>query len=74
VIDWQQLVRWGAEQKASDVFFKPGAQPALRVKGQVQPVEGWPAIKPEDTEQVARGLMTDRDWERFLDYPRRTSG
>jgi len=74
VIDWQQLVRWGAEQKASDVFFKPGAQPALRVKGQVQPVEGWPAIKPEDTEQVARGLMTDRDWERFLDYPEKDIG
>ena len=33
MIQWQELIKWGAQQAASDVFFKPTARPAMRLKG-----------------------------------------
>lgn len=74
MIDWRELVKWGAEQKASDVFFKPGSHPAVRVKGQIQLVDGWPELTPQDTEDITRGMLSDREWERFLDYPEKDVG
>jgi twitching motility protein PilT len=70
---WQELVKWAAGQKASDVFWKPGSPPAARIKGVVQPTD-WPVLTPADTEALARSLMTERDWERFQDYPEKDIG
>lgn len=74
MIDWQELVKWGAANKASDVFWKPGSPPALRLRGVVQPADGWPVLDPKDTEEIARSLMSDREWERFLEYPEKDIG
>ncbi len=73
-MEWQELVKWGAENNASDVFWKPGSPPAVRLRGVVQPAEGWPVLTPEDTERIARSLMSDKDWERFLEYPEKDIG
>jgi twitching motility protein PilT len=74
VIEWKELIRWAAAQKASDVFYKAGARPAVRIKGQVQIVDGWPELTATETEELARSLMDDRDWERFRDYPEKDIG
>ncbi len=67
--NWQELVTYGASIKASDVFWKPGTVPFLRVKGVVEPAEDWPEVRPEDTEWLAHELMSERQWEAFADYP-----
>jgi len=66
---WQELVIHGASIKASDVFWKPGNIPYLRVKGVIEPSEGWPTLTPQDTEWLARELMSERQWNAFQDYP-----
>ncbi len=73
MLPWQELVKWGAEQNASDIFWKPGSPPCARIKGVVQPTD-WPVLTPEDTEAIARSLMSDKDWERFLEYPEKDIG
>jgi twitching motility protein PilT len=74
MIQWQELIKWGAEQQASDVFFKPLSKPALRLKGEVHIIDDWPVIAPEDTVEIARFLMTDREWDRFQDYHEKDVG
>jgi len=74
VQEWRELVKEGAAQKASDVFWKVGNIPHIRLRGVIERVEDWPVITPEFTQQLARELMTDRQWERFEDYPERDIG
>ncbi len=74
MIDWQELVKEGAAINASDVFWKPGSPPALRVGGTVQVLEDRPLITPQDTEAMARELMTDGQWEQFQEYHERDIG
>ncbi len=74
MVDWQKLVTWAAEQNASDVFWKAHTRPACRIKGTVQIMEDWPVLSAEDTEELARSLMREREWEKFLDYPEKDIG
>lgn len=39
-MNFEQLLRFGLEQRASDVHLQPGAPPALRIAGQLRTVEG----------------------------------
>ncbi len=72
--EWRELVKESAAKKASDVFWKPGNQPHIRLRGEVEKVEEWPEVTPEFTEEMARELMTERYWELFQDYPERDIG
>ena len=71
---WEQLVRESAERKASDVFWKPGSVPYVRLHGMVEPVSSWPVLTGEDTEQLARLLMSETDWDHFQQYPEKDIG
>ncbi|NLO74162.1 MAG: PilT/PilU family type 4a pilus ATPase [candidate division WS1 bacterium] len=62
-----------AELKVSDVFWKPGGPPWMRIKGAIEPTE-FPVLTEEDTTRLAHSLMRERDWERFQDYPERDIG
>ena len=74
MIDWKAVIRDGAAVNASDVFWKPGAVPCMRVKSVVEKVEGAPLLTPEDTQEIARSLMTDKHWELFQDFHERDIG
>ena len=65
--NWHDVIRWGAERKASDIFWKPGTVPFSRIRGVVQPTEGFPVLTKDDTINIARSLMRDKDWEYFDD-------
>jgi len=71
---WQDIVRWGAEQKASDVFWKAGVPPSVKLQGRVTRLTDKPVLTPEDTEWLARELMTDEQWQEFQTYPERDIG
>ena len=71
---WQEIVLQASELEASDVFFKPGSVPYLRVKGVVGPMEGLEEVTPDYTAQLAESLMIERDWVRFQDYHEKDIG
>ena len=72
--DWRELVNWGAEQKASDVFWKAGAPPCVKLQGVIQRMPDRPVLTEEDTEALAKELMTEAEWEKFQDYPEKDIG
>ncbi len=72
--DWQELVNWGAEQKASDVFWKVGAPPCVKLQGVIHTMPDRPVVTEEDTEGLAKGLMTEAEWDKFQEYPEKDIG
>ena len=72
--NWKDVVRRASELKSSDVCWKPGNPPWMRLKGAVYPQTDWPVITETDTERLAQSLMRERDWERFQEYPEKDVG
>jgi len=72
--DWRGLVTWGAEQEASDVFWKVGAPPCVKLQGLVQRMPNQPLLTAEDTAGLARELMTEEEWQGFQQYPEKDIG
>lgn len=63
--NWQDVIRWAFPQKASDIFWKPGNRPCAKIRGVVSHLEDFPVLTWDDTHNIARSLMRDRDWEYF---------
>jgi len=74
VFDWRQVVLEAAELKASDVFWKAGAPPHVRLQGKIQRWDHLPIVPAEMTEAMARELMTERQWDMFQEFPERDVG
>ena len=53
---FNQFLAAAVKNGASDVHFKVGSAPALRVNGQLLPVK-VPALQPEDTARIAKHLL-----------------
>ena len=71
VLDLLLLQAW--ERKASDLLLTAGAPPLVRVDGLLLPLDGAARLRPDDTESLLRGIMTDKqaaDFEirRELDF------
>lgn len=63
--NWQDVIRWGFERKASDIFWKPGIHPCCKLRGTVSMIEDFPVLTKEDTENIAKSLMRPGQWELF---------
>ena len=66
-MELEPLCKYAVESKASDLFLKAGAPPALRVHGRVISTD-LPPLIPEDTQTMAYSLMSERQREAFGDY------
>ena len=66
-VELEELCRFSVESKASDLFIKSGAPPALRVHGRIVPTD-LPMLIPEDTERMAHSVMTEEQVGRFREY------
>ncbi|MHB8876798.1 MAG: type IV pilus twitching motility protein PilT [Myxococcaceae bacterium] len=53
---FNQFLTAAVKNGASDVHFKVGSSPALRINGQLLPVK-VPALQPEDTERIAAHIL-----------------
>jgi twitching motility protein PilT len=51
-MDLIQLLHIAVDRGASDVHLKVGQPPIVRLDGDLQPLEGWPALDPERLEEV----------------------
>ncbi|MBD3292196.1 MAG: PilT/PilU family type 4a pilus ATPase [Armatimonadia bacterium] len=72
--NWRDVVLEAAGVRASDVFWKAGAHPHVRVQGKVQKWEHHPVLTTDDTEAIANELMTDRQQDLFDEVPERDVG
>ncbi|MGX1899973.1 type IV pilus twitching motility protein PilT [Thermolongibacillus altinsuensis] len=59
-----QLLRAAFELKASDLHLTVGVPPIMRINGELKRY-GQEVLKPEDTEAMAKAVISDRLWKRF---------
>ena len=62
-----ELLRAMVHSGASDLHLKAGSAPGFRVDGQMHPQESFGALAPAATADLARQIMSDEQWERFLE-------
>jgi twitching motility protein PilT len=63
--DLRDMIRLGAEMKASDIFLKEGSPPAMRIHGIIQSVPGFEKLTADDTRRLANSVMTPEQIGRF---------
>ncbi|NPV28502.1 MAG: type IV pilus twitching motility protein PilT [Firmicutes bacterium] len=63
--DGLELLRLTARRGASDLHLTVGIPPVLRLNGYLVPLE-FPPLTVPDTEKIARSLLTEEQWKRFI--------
>ena len=61
----EKVLRRMVEARASDVHLTPGFPPAIRDKGKIAPMEGFPVLSGQDTREVVFGILNDDQRKRF---------
>ena len=61
-----RLFRLMAEKKASDIYLSPGSPIHIKINGITVPVNQQ-KLDPEGVAQLMREIVTDRQWNEFLD-------
>ncbi len=64
-MDIEELLRHVAGHRGSDLHLTVGARPVMRVWGKLIPIERYPVLTPEDTYQLAYGMMNEFQKRRF---------
>ncbi len=73
--NWQDVIRYGVQMKASDVFYKPGTPPTLKMRGLMHKTDNFPVLTEDDTRYIAHSLMDERQIRIFEeDYPEKDVG
>ncbi|HXV05300.1 MAG TPA: PilT/PilU family type 4a pilus ATPase, partial [Solirubrobacterales bacterium] len=63
--DFAEVLARMAEVKASDVHLTAGFPPAMRDKGKIVPMEGFPVLSSQETREVVFGILNDDQRKRF---------
>src|SRR3954468_7244468 len=63
--DFSEVLGRMVEAKASDVHLTPGFPPAIRNKGKIEPMEGFPVLTGQETREVVYGILNDDQRKRF---------
>lgn len=64
---FNQFLAAAVKNGASDVHFKVGSSPALRINGQLLPVK-VPALRPEDTARIAGHVLSQARFHGDIDH------
>src|SRR5687768_15870175 len=64
-VDFAAVLTKMVEVRASDVHLTPGFAPAIRVRGRIAPLDGYPALAPQDTREIVYSLLNDAQRKRF---------
>lgn len=62
----QELLNLTVKNKASDLHLLPGIPPALRIDGSLQYLSSYPALQPEDVNQMLYSIVTPEQKELLL--------
>ncbi|HKZ15109.1 MAG TPA: type IV pilus twitching motility protein PilT [Solirubrobacterales bacterium] len=63
--DFSEVLRQMVETRASDVHITPGVPPAIRDKGRIRPMDGFPVLNTQQTREVVYGILNDDQRKRF---------
>jgi twitching motility protein PilT len=63
--DFAAVLATVAHRQASDLHLTAGAQPMIREKGRVSPMEGFPKLTPQQTREVVYGILSEDQRKRF---------
>jgi twitching motility protein PilT len=64
-VDFAAVLTRMVEVRASDVHLTPGFAPALRVRGRIVPLDGYPQLGPQDTREIVYSILNDSQRKRF---------
>ena len=64
-VDFAAVLSQMVESRASDVHLSPGFPPAVRVRGKVAALEGFPKLMPQDTREIVYSLLNDSQRKAF---------
>jgi twitching motility protein PilT len=64
-LDFATVLTKMVEVRASDVHLTPGFPPALRVRGRIVPMDGYPPLGPQDTREIVYSILNDSQRKRF---------
>ncbi len=64
-IDFVGILKSAVQKGASDIHIVVGKPPMLRILGEIQPLEGAPVLKPEDTQPLIYSILFDQQRKRF---------
>ncbi|MEW6324860.1 MAG: type IV pilus twitching motility protein PilT [Nitrospirota bacterium] len=67
-MDINDLLKSASERRASDLHFKVGNPPIVRVDGKLVPMEQYPKITQEDVVALAFSVMNTGQKQRFKDH------
>jgi twitching motility protein PilT len=68
MIELETILAAMVERHASDLFVKAGTRPSMRIDGKITNTE-YEDVTVEDSLQLAQNLMTERQWQEFLERP-----
>src|ERR687888_474274 len=60
-----ELLEHMVERNASDLHVTTGAPPVIRVRGEVQRLEGYDPLSPEDTQQLLYRILSSEQQKQF---------
>jgi len=60
-----KYLKYMVDKDASDIYFTVGVSPSFRIEGIVTPYADTPPLTPDDTENIARSIMTERQKKKF---------
>ncbi len=63
--DFSDVLHQMVEAKASDVHITAGFPPAIRDKGHIKPMEGFPKLNGQQTREVVYSILNDDQRKRF---------
>ncbi|HEX5609931.1 MAG TPA: type IV pilus twitching motility protein PilT [Solirubrobacterales bacterium] len=63
--DFSAVLGHMVEIKASDVHITPGFPPAIREKGKIHPIDGFPVLNGQQTREIVYGILNDDQRKRF---------
>ncbi len=64
-LDFAAVLNRMVEDHASDVHLSPGFAPAIRVRGRITPLDGYPALTPQDTREIVYSILNDSQRKTF---------
>jgi twitching motility protein PilT len=67
-IDIRVLLTKMIEQGASDLHICVGAPPMIRMHGKVEPMQGYPVLKPDDTQDIIYTVMNEDQIAEFEEH------
>jgi twitching motility protein PilT len=63
--DFAEVLTQVAQRRASDLHLTAGAAPAIRERGKITPMEGFPVLTPQQTRDVVYGILSEDQRKRF---------